>query len=163
MDDSYWQGRKDLSYYRAVEQFAREYCPDGKTLLDVGGGVGLGCRYLERFSQYGRTSVEKPSNGCSLEGVQVIHDSFLEWEPQKQYDLVLCLQVLEHIPDASRFARKLFKCGPVVIVSVPYQWKAGSCRYHVHDPVDDAKLKSWTDRDPVARTVANTRLITVYE
>lgn len=162
MDDSYWQDRKDLSYYRTVDQFARDYCPNGKTLLDVGGGVGLGCRYLERFSQYERTSIEKPTRGCSLQGVRVIHSNFLQWQPQQTYDLVLCLQVLEHILDASTFAQRLFECGPVVIISVPYQWQAGSCPYHVHDPIDDAKLRTWTARTPAARKVADFRLITVY-
>jgi len=162
MNDTYWEGRKDLQYYRTVREFAEKYCPDGRTLLDVGGGVGLGCRYLEWFDGFERTSVETPTNGCTLDGVRVVNADFLTWEPDRQYDLVLCLQVLEHIPDPIPFARKLFECGRVVIVSVPYRWPTGSCSEHVHDPVDEEKLRGWIGWDPVEDTVAESRLVAGY-
>ncbi len=162
MNDTYWEGRKDLQYYRTVREFAEKYCPNGKTLLDVGGGVGLGCQYLEWFDRFDRTAVELPTNGCMLDGVRVVNADFLQWEPDRQYDLVLCLQVLEHVPDASAFALKLLTCGRVVIVSVPYLWPAGACSEHVHGPVDEAKLKAWTERDPVECAVADSKRVAVY-
>ena len=162
MNDTYWEGRKDLQYYRTVREFAEKYCPDGKTLLDVGGGVGLGCRYLEWFDRYERTSVETPTRGCTMDDVRVLHSDFMDWEPDQQYDLVLCRQVLEHVPDASAFARKLLECGCVVIISVPYRWPAGACSEHVHDPVDESKLNAWTEREPVESAVVDSRLVAVY-
>lgn len=161
MNDSYWEGRQHLQYYRTVLHYARKYCPDGTTLLDVGGGVGLGCRYLEWFERFDRTCVELPSTGCTLDGVTVIHADFLEWEPDRRYDLVLCLQVLEHVPDPIAFARKLFACGKVVIVSVPYRWNATACSEHRHDPVDERKLREWTGRKPVESVVVDSRLVAV--
>ena len=162
MNDAYWQGRKDLQYYRTVQEFAEKYCPEGSTLLDVGGGVGLGCRYLEWFDQYDRTAVELPTKGCTLDGVRVVHADFLQWEPDRQFDLVLCLQVLEHVPDASAFARKLLTCGRVIIISVPYRWPAGACSEHVHDPVDESKLKAWTERKPAESAVVDSRFVAAY-
>ena len=162
MNDGYWQGRKDLQYYRTVREFAEKYCLDGKTLLDVGGGVGLGCRYLEWFDRFERTSVETPTRGCTLDGVRVIHSDFMDWEPDQKYDLVLCLQVLEHIPDPTPFAHKLFDCGRVVIVSVPYRWEAGTCSEHLHDPVDEEKLRTWVETEPVEASVIDSRLAAVY-
>ena len=161
-NDEYWTGRQDLAYYKTVLQYARKYCPNGKTLLDIGGGVGLGCRYLERFDGWGRTSVELPTRGCSLPGVRTIYAGFSHWPIDRRYDLVLCLQCLEHVDDAASFAKKLFHCGPVVVISVPYRWPAPACSEHIHDPVDEQKLNSWTGIDPIATTIIDSRLVAVY-
>ena len=164
MNNTYWEGRKELQYYRTVREFAAKYSPDGKTLLDVGGGVGLGCRYLEWYDEFEeRTSVETPTKGCTLDGVRVIHSDFMDWLPDQKYDLVLCLQVLEHIPDPTAFARKLFECGNVVIVSVPYCWKAGVCTSHIHDPVDESKLLKWLGRESIEMQVIDSRLVAVLQ
>ena len=72
-----------------------------------------------------------------------------------------CLQVLEHIPDPTAFARKLFECGQVVIVSVPYRWEAGACSEHIHDPVDERKLREWLGGDWAERTILDSRIVTV--
>jgi hypothetical protein len=162
VDDTYWQGRKDLEYYRTVHRLAARHCPDGTSLLDVGGGVGLGCRYLEWFGEFTRTSVETPTRDCILDGVRVVHSDFADWERDCEYDLVLCLQVLEHIPDAESFARKIFESGRVVIISVPYMWKSGVCSEHVHDPVNEEKLQGWTGRSPTESCRVDSRLVAVF-
>ena len=71
-------------------------------------------------------------------------------EIYKKYDVVVCLQVLEHIDHdiVKKFTQKLFQVGKTVIISVPYKWELGKCKYHVHDPVDESKLYSWTKRYP---------------
>jgi len=131
-------------------------------LLDVGGGVGLGCRYLEWFDGFERTCVELPTKGCTLDGVSVIHEDFGNWQTDRRYDLVLCLQLLEHIDDPAAFVRKLFECAPTAIISVPYRWPATACSEHVHDPVDETKLKAWTGREPTAWNIVESRLVAVY-
>jgi hypothetical protein len=139
---------------------------DRKSLIDVG---SAGCPYLDWFEFIPeRTSLDlrKP---YQAEGVVSIKGDFLAWEPPGRYDLVTCLQVLEHVPDAAGFAQKLLSIGDVVIVSVPYKWPAGRSKHHVHDPVDEAKMQSWFGRAPnfsyVCREVHAPilRLIQVYE
>ena len=66
----------------------------------------------------------------------------------KRYDLAICLQVLEHVPQVEAFARKLFDISSSVLISVPYKWPKGNVKGHIHDPVDEAKLRSWTQRKP---------------
>ena len=160
--DEYWRGRQQLAYYRTALNYQRRFCPEGTTLLDVGGGVGLGCRYLEWFESFAQTSVELPTNGCTLDGVLVIHEDFGTWSIDHRYDLVLCLQLLEHIDDAAAYARKLFECGSTVIISVPYRWPATACSQHIHDPVDESKLKTWTGREPTAWNIVESRLVAIY-
>jgi hypothetical protein len=92
---------------------------------------------------------------------------FLQYMPSQVFDLVLCLQVLEHVPLAEAFARKLLDTGRTVIISVPFRWPAGVCKPHVHDPVDREKLLGWTGRasitDVVVRDRRRDRLIAVLE
>jgi len=125
----------------------------------VGSGGG---RYLKWIEGFEWNFVELRMKGCTLDGVRGVDGDFLEWEPDRQYDLVFCLQVLEHIHDRTPFARKLFDCGRVVIVSVPYRWPAGSCDEHVHDPVDEHKLRDWTGRMSVERDTVDARFVAVY-
>lgn len=61
--------------------------------------------------------------------------------------------MLEHIPDAERFARKLFAIADRVLITVPYEWPANLVTWHVHDPVDFEKLHLWTQRVPLHRAV----------
>ena len=162
MNSDYWNSRKSLHYYRQARAYARTYSPNGRTLLDVGGGVGMGCRFLDEFPNFDRTSVERCSTIHTLSGVRVIKTDFLKWQIDRWYDIVLCLQVLEHVPSPGRFAEKLFECGQIVIISVPYQWEAGRCRWHLHDPIDELTLYEWTQRKPIEQSIVDQRLVSVF-
>ena len=102
-------------------------------------------------------------------GVTSVVADFIEWVPDQQYDIVLCLQVLEHIKDANLFAKKLLDCGSIVIISVPYKWDEGKTKNHIHDPVDRAKLYDGFGREPNFEYIATEvlapadRIIQVYE
>jgi len=164
---NYGQQRRAHRYYQQALAYLRRYCAAG-AVLDVGGGVSMGCRYLAELPGYERTCIELPGKGgATLEDVRLILQDFTSWEPDRPYDAVLCLQVLEHVDDPTTFARKLFDCAPVGIISVPYLWPAGSCQYHRHDQIGLDKLRQWTGREPreskvVKEDDGSTRLVAVY-
>jgi 2-polyprenyl-3-methyl-5-hydroxy-6-metoxy-1,4-benzoquinol methylase len=79
-------------------------------------------------------------------GIERVSADFLAYRPPLRFDLVLCLQVLEHLQDPETFARKLLDSGRIVIMSVPYQWPAGRNPRHLQDPVSEAKLIGWAGR-----------------
>lgn len=91
------------------------------------------------------------------------------WQPDHAYDICTCLQVLEHIDRADLFARKLLDTAKVLIVSVPYQWKYKAGNSHIHDPIDEAKMRRWFGREPHFSiviqevTTGARRMINVYE
>jgi hypothetical protein len=58
----------------------------------------------------------------------------MAFEAAAMFDLVLCLQVVEHVPDPAAFIRKLLRTGRVLILSVPHNWAAGRAPGHRHDP-----------------------------
>lgn len=159
----YWRRRAKDRYYDEVYRLAEQQAVAGGSVLDVG---ALEARMLTRLSKFRRRVALDRGKIAPQEGVETIRANFFEWTPTEQFDLVLCLQVLEHIPDAKTFAHRLFAAGRTVIISVPYRWPRGKCEGHVHDPVDEEKLRSWTDRDPTFQVVVkdkSERLIAVYE
>lgn len=57
------------------------------------------------------------------------------------FDLVICNQVLEHVPDPGSFAKKLLRTGSVVVASVPYDWK--KVKGHLHQHIKERDLLKW--------------------
>jgi 2-polyprenyl-3-methyl-5-hydroxy-6-metoxy-1,4-benzoquinol methylase len=160
---TYWEQRRQMAYYREVVRLAREFAPAAQSVLDVGpNGTPLVCE-LDWIGS--KTVVDLAQ--ADIPGATCIQGDFLTYQPEQTFDLVLCLQVLEHVGPAEAFARKLLDTGAVVIISVPYCWPAGGCKPHVHDPVDRAKLLAWTGKasitDVVVRDRRRERLIAVFE
>ena len=162
----YWIRRKDLIYYQVVRVLAVELAKDATSVLDVG---SRGCPMLDWFPAVEhRTSLDllEPYVTPSVQSIEL---DFLLWAPDRFYDLVLCLQVLEEVSDAQAFAKKLLASGKQAIISVPYKWREGKTPSHIHDPVDEAKLLAWFGREPsfqyICKEVASgkERMICVYD
>ncbi len=141
----YWERRKNAVYLQHV--FALVHCMghNARSIVDVG---SHGCPYLEWFDWIPRKvsiDIHKPYRSPTVEGITA---DFLTFKPKKRFDICLCLQVLEHIPDARAFAQKLLASSPRVLISVPYLWAADSHIQHVHDPIDEAKVVAWFGQSP---------------
>lgn len=165
---AYWNDRQDLIYYRYVDFILRCVAADAKSLLDVGTG---NCPYPDWFDWIpSRTSIDlhNPYSSGTVKGI--VGDIFTH-QFAETFDVVTCLQVLEHVPDVHAFARKLLTLGQLLVVSVPRNWPAGRIQDHVHDPVDLEKLEQWFERkpnyvqevrEPFLETFGN-RLICIYD
>jgi hypothetical protein len=162
--EEYWGERKNLHYYSKVVELAREFAPDATTVLEVG---PRDTPFLEQFEWIpSKTTIDRYFQPV-VRGATNLQGDFLKFEPQHLFDLVLCLQVLEHLESPQLFAQKLLDTGKIIIISVPYKWRAGYCKWHVQDPVDDDKLLTWTNRQWLRRVVVADdgidRLIAVFE
>jgi hypothetical protein len=159
---SYWDGRKHYRYYQEVVRLAREHAPGGGRVIDVGAGEA---ELLDRLGWFeSRTALDR-RYVPPRPGLDIVVADFREYQPQHGFDLVLCLQVLEHVPDPKAFARKLLDIGRTVVISVPHRWPASDHEPHLHDPVDAATLEDWTGTAPVETLVVGDgkpRLIAVY-
>jgi hypothetical protein len=142
---SYWERRKNLLYFRYVDYMVCAVGANATSLIDVG---SHNCEYLTWFpwiQDMASLDIRQPFEAPSIRSIKA---DFFEWEPDKKYDVALCLQVLEHIDDAPRFAAKLLTLANNVIVSVPYKWAEASAKSHVHDPIDRTKFNSWFPVEP---------------
>jgi hypothetical protein len=160
---SYWQARRTMRYYTRVLDLARHFAPAGGGVIDVG---GRDCEYIAWFDWFERKVVLDLKPPPERPGVEVVAGDFLTYSPPQPFDLVLCLQVLEHLAEPAQFCRKLLSTGPVVIVSVPYLWPRGMCSFHLQDPVDEARLADWAGVPPVEQSIvrdgARERLVAVF-
>lgn len=143
--EGYWDRRTHFIYYRYVDLMVRGLAADANSLVDVG---SADARYVEGFDWIPHRHALDITAPYSSENVRGIEADFFDFEPEEKYDFATCLQVLEHIPDAEAFAQKLFQTAHRVLISVPYLWEEGSTDGHLHDPVDQDKLASWTGREP---------------
>lgn len=143
----YWSKRKDSIYLYAAREICRKYGKKSNSVLDVGSnGTPTLEWHRESATRLVSLDLRKPYVG---DGVQSLTMDFLNFNPNEQFDLVTCFQVLEHVPDVEAFSRKLLEVSRTLIVSVPYKWKAGACKYHIHDPVTNKKMEEWFGVKPV--------------
>jgi hypothetical protein len=160
---SYWEARRDLRYYGEVVLLARAHVPAGRSVLDVGANE---TEVLERLEWFERRVALDVNEIPPRAGVETVAADFNEFEPAERFDLVLCLQVLEHLDRPGPFARKLLAAGRTTIISVPHEWPGWVTEEHVHDPVDESKLRAWTGCDPtetsIIKDLGMERLIAAY-
>jgi amino acid adenylation domain-containing protein len=145
VSNQYWHDRSDRLYFQYVDFLVRVVGRDAQSILDVGSNS---CPYLEWFSWIPNKfsiDIQAPYHSWRVHGKKI---DFLEYSNNREFDLCLCLQVLEHIDDVKSFAQKLLKVAHHVIVSVAYRWPAGTDSRHVQDPVDEEKLITWFNRIP---------------
>ena len=160
---SYWEARMNYNYYREVVRLARVYASSGGQVIDVGANETEVLQQLDWFER--RVALDRRYIPPKP-GIESVMMDFLAYQPESEFDLVICLQVLEHLQEPAIFVRKLLETGRTIIISVPYKWPAGKSKWHPQDPVDEAKLEMWTERKPVEVSVIadeSERLVAVYK
>jgi hypothetical protein len=162
----YWEGRKDSVYLKAAKDICAKYLTEGGSVLDVGSNRTPTLEW-HREKSVRLVSVDL-RNPYRAPGVESIAGNFFDFDDAKPFGLVTCFQVLEHVPDAHAFAQKLLATGKTVVASVPYKWPKGTCKWHIHDPVDEIKMMGWFGQAPIESFIAvepdtaAQRLIQVY-
>lgn len=96
--------RSSKMYYDYVIYMVQILAADSKSIIDVGSGNSS---IIERFDWIPKKHALDIQNPCNSNNVLGIKADFFEYEPTERYDFGTCLHVLEHIPDAARFASKL--------------------------------------------------------
>ena len=144
----YWDERRNSTYIQHVFAISSFIGRNANSILDVGSN---GCPYLSWFPWIKHKvsiDIERP---YVAKDIISIKQDFLHYKPTVKFDVCLCLQVLEHIPDVVNFSRHLTNVSRHLIISVPYKWPIGTMTKsmgHIHDPVDEIKIKTWFGRSP---------------
>lgn len=140
--ENYYTRRKDYNYYKKVKEIldAMKF----SSIIDIGSRKSPVIGHLGKNVKKTMLNIEPLE---PAEHTKMITADFYTWEPDIKYDVALCLQVLEHLDKPKEFAKKLFQTAKHVIISVPYKWEKGLCKFHVQDPIDEAKMREWTGRD----------------
>jgi len=127
VEDSHWwyRGRR-----RVLENVIQDLgMPPGARVLDAGCGSGRNMVELRRHGEV--TGVEVAQTSAALARArgagEVFEGSLMEMPfAQDSFDLAVCLDVIEHLPDdvgALRELRRVLAPGGALLVTVPaYQW-----------------------------------------
>lgn len=165
-NNAYWLKRQNSIYIFTIKQIVRVLGEHAKSIVDIGSN---GCPYLDWFDWIPERCSLDLRKPYEAKGVTSITADFLKHNFEKKFDVLTCLQVVEHVPDAGAFCKKLLTTANVLIVSVPYQWKAGQTKGHIHDPINLEKMNGWFGREPnyhiIIQEVESSarRLVCVYD
>ena len=182
----YWRTRLHFRFYKHLECVLKRYGSTAKTALDVGSSLPpylialpwltsrtiLGPRFAGNVGKGGKEilSIKRIEEKF---GVVAIQADFEEWQPaegtQTLYDLVLCSEVVEHVPRPKEFVRKLLSHAKLLVLSVPYKWAAceNTKCHHLNNKITRDKIASWAGRQPTAYDIVEEesgeqRIICVY-
>lgn len=142
--EQYEEIRKDYIYYKVVKRIIKLFSGNDKTIIDIG-SANIDLMSELPFKKRCSVAIYGAINNDKVTGYQM---NFFDFKPEEKFDVVTCLQVIEHIEEAREFTQKIFNTGKTVIISLPYKWKKGTCKTHIQDPVDESKIYSWTSRNP---------------
>lgn len=141
----FYERRKGSGYYKAAKQLieAEGHC---ESILDIGCWDAPVVTWGTFDNRYTVDAKDRPI----VPGVMAIVGYWPEARidlPCDKVDVTVCLQTLEHIEDARSFAEAIFDVTrKVAIISVPWKWPAGTCKQHIHEPIDWRKLLEMTGR-----------------
>lgn len=141
----YWKRRQKMMYYQYVLDIAGPLAAEARSLIDVGSHGTSMAEAFDWIPERVALDLREPYSSPAVTGIKA---DFFTFTPERRYDMALCLQVLEHVPDAKGFARKLLQIADRVLVSVPYLWPKNQVKFHCQDPVDEKKLADWFGRKP---------------
>lgn len=132
--------------------------PVGKRILDAGAGelqFKKFCKHLEYVSQdFAQYNGEGNTLGLqtktwSYDGIDIISDISSIPQPDQSFDAIMCIEVLEHIPDPilaiKEFSRLLKKDGQLIITApfcslthfAPYHFATGFNKYYYEKHLSD--------------------------
>jgi SAM-dependent methyltransferase len=137
-DDSVVAGRGagQLAWYRFAARFAQ-----GKSVLDAGCGLGLGLDILRTAAS--RAEGQDLDPRLSRPG---IHIGDLQTVASKSFDLVVSIDVVEHVEDDAGFVRQLARIARQAIFLTTPNWTITRCTwpYHLREytPAEFQKLLS---------------------
>lgn len=144
----YFHGR--WKYMSIVANIVREENP--QTILEIGATdrpIALGCDNMD-------LSDNKPFP------LTYIHDATdVPWPIEdKQYDMVIAMQVWEHLEEKQHLAfREVMRVAKSAVLSFPNNWKCpGDC----HHAITKETIERWTLREPPQKIIGNSERRVIY-
>ena len=139
---SYYEGRWE--YFKEVIEIIRN--EDIESVLEIGPAQEPIVKNCDVMIKPEDDIWGRPKEGFSKE---YLHDATEKpWPIQdKQYDLVIALQVFEHLDNKqSRTFREVMRVSKMAILSFPYKWDCpkDDKNYPEHHLVDEELIGDWT-------------------
>lgn len=121
---------------------ARRHCQD-RNVLDLGCGLGYGSHLLGRVGRSvlgvdaDRESIQYARQRYSGDRVAFEVEDATRLDLDRQFDVVVCFEVLEHVVDASELLRRVSRLlrprGQLILSSPNRRWTSGANPYHLRE------------------------------
>lgn len=132
----FYSNQTDKNALIIVPEILKHIKPE--TVLDIGCGVG---HWLKVFKRYGIESIKGidgnyvPDNELVISKKDFVRRDLKEGLSlqQPQYDLILCLEVMEHLPNeqSEQIIKRLTELSPVVVFSAAIPGQGGT--HHINE------------------------------
>jgi SAM-dependent methyltransferase len=134
MDLKWYESRQYKEYYSVVRDTVRliQQKEHIESSLDVGPAD------VPLVKEFGipECVVLEPQFPRLFDGCEWLRGDLCSYDFGRAFDLVLCLQCLEHIADIDAACANLRRVArKFLVVSLPWQWGKGWEKGHIHDPV----------------------------
>ncbi len=132
--------------------------PAGSRILDAGAGEQQYKRFCQHLKYVSQDFAEYDGTGDSVgiqtgkwrrDGLDIVCDIVNIPEPDGAFDAVMCVEVLEHLPDpigALRELARLLRPGGILIVTAPFCSMTHFSPYFYHTGFSENFYKWWCDR-----------------
>jgi len=137
-------------YYNKVIEIIKEQFSDSKLVCE------LGPNRLPIINN--SHTIEIESETCPT---YLMDATITPWPiSDKQYDLFIALQVIEHLTGAQqRVFGEIRRTSKSAIISLPYKW---DCEGDCHHNIDETTIQTWTGCEPNETYFVGSRVIMVY-
>ena len=149
--------RHQFRYYDALLYIAMEFGRTAKSLIEVGCATDpfiKNMKWIDKrtcvapyFVDYAKTTGNIDNKLFDADEIEKVTADFMKYDlDDYSYDLLICSQVIEHVPDPAAFTKKLVKSAKTSIISVPYKWgHCGKTCNHVTDEIGYDTILKWAE------------------
>ena len=121
-------------------ELATSWMKPGDKVLDVACGVGYGAKLIADRVSVDYLGVDKitPEQEFTSFGRFHCGVDLMTWQPHEQFDVAVCFETLEHLPDTTHLVSVLKQTKRIILVSVPTRPTKHVNPFHLQDfTVDD--------------------------
>lgn len=163
--EAYWNQRKNYVYLHVCRRLIEVLAHSATAVADIGSNRSPILDYFGVKQSKYSVDIENPYRA---DDVISITEDFYIWEAPEPLQIGTCFQVIEHVPDPSKFCRRMLEMFEVSLISVPYLEPAGLNPGHINNDIDLQTLISWFGRKPNFHYIAkelsgDERIICVFD
>jgi 2-polyprenyl-3-methyl-5-hydroxy-6-metoxy-1,4-benzoquinol methylase len=131
-------------WQKEVYEYAKKIAEENnfKTVLDI--GTGSGYKLIKYFDSYDTLGIDIPKTVSFLKEKYPTKSWSDQFTPVAGYDLVICSDVIEHLPDPDLLLDLIIQCNPKLVVLSTPERNLLYATDHSGPPFNKAHVREWT-------------------